>query len=321
MTRQILVTGASGFLGSAVVGRLVADGWAARAATHLSESHFPNTVARFHGAALDGSYNWGPALEGCDVVVHTAARVHQMRDASADPLEAYRKTNVAGTLRLAREAANAGVRRFVFLSSIKVNGELTRGTPFRSNDPPAPVDAYGISKLEAETGLRRLAAETGIEVVVIRPVLVYGPGVRANFASLMRWLARGIPLPFGSVKNQRSLVGLQNVVDLVSTCTHHPSAANEVFLVSDGEDLSTPDLLRRTGNALGRPARLVPVPPRLLRATAGIVGGIGVRRLIDSLQVDITHTRQRLGWSPPMSVDDGLRAAARWFLSQARGNA
>ncbi len=236
-----------------------------------------------------------------------------MDDTSADPLAAFRQTNTAGTLHLARQAAAAGVRRFVFVSSVKVNGEGTaEGSPFTAADAPAPQDPYGISKMEAEQGLRQIAVDTGMEVVIVRPPLVYGPGVKANFATLMRWLQRGIPLPLGAVTdNRRSLVALDNLVDLLITCIHHPAAANQTFLVSDGEDLSTTALLRRMGQALGKPALLLPVPPALLALGAKVLGkGDVAQRLLGSLQVDITHTRETLGWTPPIGVDEGLRRAA-----------
>jgi len=239
-----------------------------------------------------------------------------MDDATRDPLAAFRAVNVAGTLRLARQAAEAGVRRFVFISSIKVNGEQTEpGQTFSAADAPDPQDPYGISKAEAEAGLMALAAETGMELVVIRPPLVYGPGVKANFLSMMHWLARGVPLPFGSVDdNQRSFVALDNLVDLIATCIDHPAAANQVFLAGDGEDLSTTALLRRLAAAMGVPARLLPVPVWALRTGARLVGkGAVFQRLCANLQVDISKARQVLGWNPPISVDEGLRRAAVGF--------
>jgi nucleoside-diphosphate-sugar epimerase len=246
-------------------------------------------------------------------VLHLAARVHVMNDTSADPLQAFREANTQATLRLGRQAAAMGVRRFVFVSSIKVNGEATRqGRPFTANDAAAPEDPYGMSKAEAEAGLRQIATETGMEIAIVRPPLVYGPGVKANFAALIHALRRGLPLPLGSVtNNRRSLVALDNLVDLLLTCIDHPAAANQTFLVSDGEDLSTTGLLQRLGLAMGRPARLIPVPPALLRLGATLIGkGDVAQRLLGNLQVDIAHTRHTLGWAPPVSVDEGLRRAA-----------
>jgi len=235
-----------------------------------------------------------------------------MSDTAADPLDEFRRVNVQGTLNLARQAAAAGVKRFAFVSSIKVNGESTQlGAPFKADDVPAPNDAYGLSKMEAEHGLREIALQTGIDVVIIRPPLVYGPGVKANFAAMMRWLQRGAPLPLGAIHNQRSLVALDNLVDLIVTCLSHPAAANQTFLVADGEDVSTTGLLRRMGQALGRPARLVPVPASWLKLAAAMVGKPDVaQRLCGSLQVDIEKTRRLLGWTPPISLDEGLKKAA-----------
>jgi nucleoside-diphosphate-sugar epimerase len=245
-------------------------------------------------------------------MVHLAARVHVMRDESLDPLSEFRKSNVEGTLRLATQVAQARVKRFIFISSVKVNGEQTQaGHPFRADDLPAPQDPYGISKLEAEVGLREIARQTGMEVVIIRPPLVYGPGVKANFASMVKWLQRGVPLPLGAVHNQRSLVALDNLVDLIITCIDHPAAANQTFLVSDGEDVSTTELLRRMAAALKAPARLIPVPQYLLEWGATLAGKQAVsQRLFSSLQVDIMSTRKLLGWAPPVSLDQGLAQVA-----------
>jgi len=243
-----------------------------------------------------------------------------MNEDAGDPLAEFRRVNVDGTLRLARQAAEAGVRRFVFVSSIKVNGEHSQpGHPFTADEIPAPGDPYGVSKCEAEAGLRALSQETGMEVVIIRPPLVYGPGVKANFLAMMRWLQRGVPLPLGGVTaNRRSLVFLDNLVDLIVTCIDHPAAANQTFLVSDDEDLSTAALLRRMAAALGRPARLVPVPAGLIVFGAKLIGRPGIaQRLCGSLQVDIGKTKAFLGWAPPISVDEGLRRTAEhWLESQ-----
>ncbi len=260
---------------------------------------------------------WHHAVVGADVLVHTAARVHMINDTAIHPLTDFRRVNVEGTLNLAQQAARAGVRRFVFISSIKVNGENTLpGKPYRAYDDPAPVDAYGISKYEAEQGLRDFASATSMESVIIRPVLVYGPGVKANFASMMRWVHRGVPLPLGGIHNKRSLVALDNLVDLILTCSMNPAAANQVFLVGDGEDLSTTELLRRIGTALGKPARLFSAPAGMLEGAASVFGRRDLaRRLCGSLQVDITKTRDLLGWSPVVSVDEGLRKTAQYFLS------
>jgi nucleoside-diphosphate-sugar epimerase len=269
-------------------------------------------------SGLEPDTDWQNALKGVDVVIHSAARVHVMEDKASDPLAAFRKVNVEGTLNLARQAAELGVRRFISISSIKVNGEGTSlGMPYLADAQPAPADPYGISKMEAEQGLRELAAESGMEVVIIRPPLVYGPGVKANFLNMMRWLHKGVPLPFGAIHNRRSLVALDNLVDLIVTCIGHPAAANQTFLVSDGEDLSTTELLRGMGTALGKPARLLPVPSWLLETGAAMLGKQALsQRLCGSLQVDISKTRELLNWTPPVSVDEALRKTAKHFLEQ-----
>ena len=258
---------------------------------------------------LDKPIDWSSVISGQDVVVHTAARAHIMKDECADPLSVYRAVNSAGTLNLASQAAAAGVKRFIFISSIKVNGEQTvTGQPFSWHDRPSPDDFYGTSKHEAEQGLRALASETGMEVVIIRPPLVYGPGVKGNFASMIKLVGKGLPLPLGAVHNKRSLVALDNLVDLIVTCIDHPGAANETFLVSDGEDLSTTQLLQGVAEAMGKPSRLIPVPVSLLQFGATLLGKKAVaQRLLGSLQVDISHTQKCLNWTPPLTVKQGLQ--------------
>ncbi len=316
---MILLTGASGFVGGALATRL--QGKKAYRAVLRSPCEAPFSAGShqvFYGD-LSAAQDWREAVHDVDCVVHCAARVHVMDDRASDPLTAYRRVNVEGTLRLARQAAAAGVRRLIFISSVKAIGESTRaGHPFSADQPPSPTDAYGLSKLEAERGLRDLASATGMEVVIIRPPLVYGPGVKANFRSLMKWLTRRVPLPFGAIDNRRSLVGIDNLVDLVVTCIDHAAAANQVFLVSDDDDLSTSELLLRLGEALGRPARLIPVPERWLRVAASMIGKPELaHRLLSSLQLDVTKTRERLGWKPVVTVDEGLRrTAAHWLASQ-----
>ncbi len=288
---SLLITGSTGFVGQALVKRL--NEWPVRLATRAD------------------SENWEKVLIGITTVVHLAARVHIMHDTESDPLAAFRAVNMDGTLNLARRAAATGVKRFVFVSSIKVNGESTPpGRAFAESDAPTPQDAYGQSKHEAEQGLRQLAAETGMEVVIIRPPLVYGPGVKANFAALMRAVQRGWPLPLGAVHNQRSLVALDNLVDFIITCITHPQAANQTFLVSDGQDLSTTELVRGMAHAAGVPSRLLPVPVWALKGGAGLLGkGDAVQRLCGNLQIDISKACRLLGWTPPVSVDEGLRRA------------
>ena len=312
----VLVTGASGFVGSALCARMRLDGHSVLGTVRRLDSNRNGSQAAAIGN-LAPDTNWTALLKNVDGVVHLAACVHMMADKSADPLTEFRRVNGHGTTALARQAAAAGVKRFVFLSSIKVNGEFTKlGKPFTADDFPAPIDPYGISKHEAEQSLRQIAAETGMEVVIIRSPLVYGPGVKANFRAMMNWLARGLPLPLAAVtENRRSLVALDNLVDLIATCLDHPSAANQTFLVSDGEDLSTAALLKRTAQALGHPARLFPIPPLLLRLAASIFNKQeAYQRLCGSLQIDITRTKRLLGWAPPISVDEGLSRAAAGFI-------
>jgi nucleoside-diphosphate-sugar epimerase len=307
---KVLITGGTGFVGQLLARTIQAQGQNVVRAVRQAQ---PDSVLI---STVDGSTSWHEALQGCDSVVHLAARVHVMNDKSTDPVREFRRVNVEGTAHLARQAAAAGVRRLVFLSSVKVNGEATQeGRPFTADDAPAPEDPYGMSKHEAEQALCQIAADKGMEVVIIRPPLVYGPGVKANFESMMRWLARGVPLPLAAVtQNRRSLVALDNLVDLIVTCLNHPAAANQTFLASDGEDLSTAELLKRMSAAMGKPARLFYVPQALLKLATRLSNKLGTyQRLCGSLQVDITKTRQLLGWTPPVSVDEGLRRAAEGF--------
>lgn len=307
------MTGGSGFVGSALISRLCqCDDVQVVALVRGSLSHMFTNVEPIPVRSIDSDLPALPLL-GIDTVIHCAARVHQMGDSS---LSEYRRVNVGGTLALARQAAAAGVRRFIFISSIKVNGESTvLGSPFSAADIPAPVDPYGISKYEAEQGLFELSDNTGMEVVVIRPVLVYGPGVKANFSTMMRWLYKSIPLPLGAIDNRRSLIALNNLVDLIVTCIDHPNAAKQVFLASDGNDLSTSQLLTKLATALERPLRLFAVPAWLLFAAATVVGKKPMAdRLFDSLQVDIQKTREYLDWHPPLSLDDALAQTASYFI-------
>ena len=313
----VLVTGASGFIGSALMKSLrVRFSREVRGAVRTQTRHAGASSDLVVVGELGSHTDWRIALDGINAVVHTAARVHMMHDRASNPLEEFRRTNVVSTLNLAKQAVAAGVRRFIFLSSIKVNGTSTPiDRPFSATDRPMPEDAYGVSKYEAEVGLRALGRETGLEVVIIRPVLVYGPRVKANFRSMMSWIEKGLPLPLGSIENSRSLVALDNLIDLLHLCLHHPAAPDNVFLVSDGEDLSTPELLRRTAAALGRPHRLVQVPESVLRWSARLLGREELaERLLSSLRVDIEETRVLLGWNPPVTVDEALKDTARSFL-------
>lgn len=307
---KILLTGATGFVGSAVLNRLRnVPGYRVVSAVRSSAVYAAGNTETVVVGNIDRSTDYSTAIAGVDVVIHIAARAHIMRDEVAEPLEEYRKVNVEGTLNLALQAAEAGVHRFIFISSIKVNGEQTsEGKPFTAENHPAPEDAYGISKMEAEQGLQALSAEAGLELVIIRPPLVYGPGVKGNFASMIRLVQKGIPLPFGAVHNKRSLVGVDNLVDLIVRCIDHPAAANQVFLAGDGEDVSTTELLRRVGLAMGKPTRLVPIPAGILQFGATLVGKKAMaQRLLGSLQVDISKTCEMLDWKPPYTVDEGLR--------------
>jgi UDP-glucose 4-epimerase len=314
---RALVTGANGFVGQPLCEAIFRQRWQVVAAIR-SSCQLPAGVESVLVGAINGETNWTEQLRGVELIIHLAARVHIMRDEAIDPLADFRLVNVEGTLNLARQAAQAGVRRFIFLSSIKVNGEQTLpGQPFTEEDLPAPLDPYSISKYEAEKGLRELALQTGMEVVIIRPPLVYGPGVKANFLNMMRWLHKGVPLPFASINNRRSLVALDNLLDLIVVCLEHSAAANQTFIVSDGEDLSTTELLRRMAHALGRPVRLMPIPASFLEAGAALLGKRDMaQRLCGSLQVDITKARTLLGWNPPISVDEALRRTAQGFLHE-----
>lgn len=310
-----LVTGATGFVGRFLCTRLLADGFRVRGTLLASEK----PAALIYGVEpvtvkpLAADTPWTHSLAGVDVIIHLAARVHIMNDTSADPLSEFRKVNVDGTAQLAREAAKAGVKRFIFISSIKVNGEESSRS-YTTESPAAPSDPYGISKWEAEKALRKIEAETGLEVVVVRPTLVYGPGVKANFLNMMNIITKGIPLPLASITNKRSLIYVGNLVDALAICASHPAAAGNTYLVSDGEDVSTPELIRRTAKALELPARLFPVPVSLMRAAGKLTGKCGaVNRLTGSLTVDSSKIRQELGWNPPFTMEEGLAETARWF--------
>jgi nucleoside-diphosphate-sugar epimerase len=319
-TKKVLVSGASGFVGTALCAELFHLDYSVRAAVRSAPIPLKNNGTVFVGE-INGETDWSQALPGIKVLVHLAARVHVMKDNAANPLEAFRKVNVNGTLNLARQAAKAGVQRFIFISSIKVNGESTLpDQPYSAADQPAPIDPYGISKREAEDELRQLAIQTGMDVVIIRPHLVYGPGVKGNFHTMLHWLEMGVPLPLGAIHNKRSFVALDNLVDLIITCINHPAAGNQTFLVGDNEDLSTTELLQRLGNSLGKPARLLPLPVWLLNTGAKILVKHDIaQRLSDSLQVDISKTRTLLNWNPPMTVDEALKKTATDFLQTTLG--
>jgi nucleoside-diphosphate-sugar epimerase len=305
----VLVTGASGFVGSRLCARLVEDGRFRVRATSRRPYHPPVGVESAMTGDIGPVTDWAAALSGVSVLVHLASRAHVMRDTSADALREFRRVNVAGTEALLRQAVAAGVRRVVYVSSVKVNGES--GTHSEA-DSPCPEGAYAISKFEAEQVLHRFAHEAPIEIVIVRPPLVYGPGVRANFQALLRFVRSGVPLPFGAIRNLRSFVSLDNLVDFIVTCIVHPAAAGETFFVSDGDDLSTAELIRRIAHAFDRPARLLPVPEPLLYAAAALVGRRAVaKKTLGSFRVNISKAKRLLGWAPPCRMDDELRRIAK----------
>lgn len=308
---MILVTGASGFVGTALCRQLRARGVDVRGAIRSG-----GAAGQVAVGALGPSTDWRRALLGCESVIHLAARVHVMSDTEHDPLRAYREVNLDATVNLGRQAAQAGVKRFVFVSSVKVNGESTSTRAFGATDVPAPCDPYGQSKLEAECALRALSDETGLELVIVRPPLVYGPGVKANFLNLMKLVRRGWPLPLASIRNRRSMVALDNLVDLLILCSRHPDAAGGTFMVSDGNDVSIAELIRMIASAMGKPALMVPVPMALLGAGARLLGkGAMVERLMGSLQVDMRATESRLDWSPIISTQAAIDQTVEYFLA------
>jgi nucleoside-diphosphate-sugar epimerase len=323
---NILVTGANGFIGRALCKRLLAEGWRVRGAVRskVGRVALPAGIEAVSIGAIDADTEWGESLGDIDTVVHLAARVHVMDDAASDPLAAYRQVNVEGTKCLAIAAANAGVKRFVYISSVKVNGEKTevRGQEgelkeaFSEKDVPAPQDPYAVSKWEAEQVLNDIAGERGLEVVTLRPPLVYGPGVRANFLRLVKLVKLGVPLPFGCVKNRRSLIYVGNLVDAIVTCMTNPNAAGKTYLVSDGEDVSTPDLIRRIAAASNRRVLMLPVPVWVMRAAGRMIGrSEELERLFGSLTVDISKIHSELNWYPPFTMEDGIRETVFWYKS------
>lgn len=320
---RVLVSGANGFIGSALLRRLITlDGITAVAGVRRAGTLVNEKLAcevRVLGDLAMASLSVD-SLRSIDVVVHTAARVHVMRELVSDPLAAYREVNVDGTLHLAKIAAQAGVKRFVFISSVKVNGEETLpDKAFTTFDAPCPLDAYGVSKWEAEQALQKFCKKVGMEWVIIRPPLVYGPGVKANFQRLMASLARGTPLPFGALHNKRSLVALDNLVDLLAICVKHPSAANQVFMVSDGDDISVAELTKLLALVLQHPARTLPIPRYWLRIGLAAIGrGLVAQRLCCELRVDIAKTNSLLSWRPPYTVEEALRKTAEHFLDRQK---
>ena len=311
--RRVLLTGATGFVGLPLTAKLLSAEFDVVVAVRKLSSDFSSSVRQHVVADLLPDTEWLSPLKDVDVVIHAAARVHIMNDNVANPLSEFRKVNTAGTLNLARQAAESGVKRFIFISSIKVNGEMTApGSLFVPDDNITVVDPYGLSKYEAEQGLLALAKNTSMEVVIIRPPLIYGPGVKANFHSLLKWTNRGLPLPFALIKNKKSFVALDNLVDFIIQCINHPKAANEIFLISDGEDVSTAELLRKIAKAFDKKAILLPIPVSLMKVVAKGLGKEDVAsRLFGSLQVDSSKARDLLGWEPVVTMDEQLKKMAK----------
>lgn len=302
---SFLVTGANGFVGKFLCAELKRRNFLLKAALRTSDNDF-NNIEQVFVASINGATDWSAALKDIDVVIHLAARVHVMADFSADPLAEFRQVNVEGTRQLAVSAVRAGAKRFVYVSSIKANGEEA-DKPYTEFDKPNPHDFYGISKWEAEQAVYQVSAETGLQVVIVRPPLVYGAGVKGNFAQMIKIISKGIPLPFASVKNLRSFIYVENLVDALILCATHPSAAGHTYLVSDGEDVSTPELLNKLGKALAKPAHLFACHPSILRLAGYLTGKTAqVNRLVGSLQVDSSKIKQELGWLPPIVFADAI---------------
>lgn len=320
--KHTLITGVSGFVGRNLSKRMIDEGWQVRG-TILASEIPPNITMGIEPIVIEPigpNTNWKDALTGIDTVIHLAARVHIMRETASDPLEEFRITNTEGTVQLAKRASNAGVKRFVFMSTIGVNGNCSEKLKFTESCIPAPHNPYSISKWEAEKRLADISVKTGMEIVVIRAPLVYGPGNPGNFLSLMQIISKGLPLPFKSIVNLRSFLYVGNLADALTTCSTHPAAAGKTYLVSDGEDVSTPDLIRRVADALDKPARLIPFPPGLMRLAGRISSRTAtVERLVGSLRVDCSRIRRELGWSPPFTMEQGLRETAEWYKNKVKG--
>lgn len=317
--KSILVTGADGFVGRRLCSVLMDASYPVRGASLDAECArgVPAGADVVRVGSIGPATDWGPALDGIDTVVHLAARVHVMRDCSTDPLAEYRSVNVAATQCLAHAAVRAGVRRLIFLSTIKVLGECTTRSPFSERHQPRPLDPYSVSKLEAENVLRGIAGTSNLEVVILRPPLIYGPCVKGNFLRLMEGIRSGSILPLAGIQNRRSLLGIDNLADLIRTCVENSAAAGETFVVSDGEDISTPDLVRRLAAHMGRRPRMVPFPMSIMRYVARVVGkGDAVDRLCSDLRVDASKARRMLNWAPPVSLEAGLAATVRWFRNE-----
>ncbi|OIN94872.1 MAG: hypothetical protein AUJ48_04315 [Deltaproteobacteria bacterium CG1_02_45_11] len=315
---RVLITGADGFIGKALCAEMVSRGWKVRASVRSRNKirSISQEIEIIETGSIGPDTEWAHALDNVESVVHLAGRVHVMEDSSSDPLSEYRIVNTAATEKLARSAASSGVRRFIFMSTVKVNGE-GRGVPYCEDDIPGPSDPYGISKWEAEKIIKAIANETGMEAVIIRAPMVYGPEVKANFLRLLKAVDRGIPMPLYGIKNKRSMIYLGNLVDAIVTCINHPKAAGQTYLVSDGEDVSTPELIRRVAIALGKPSRLFPLPAPILRFTGKIFGKTdAVERILGSLTINSAKIRNELNWQPPFTMQQGLKETAQWYLKK-----
>ena len=316
--KTIFITGSTGFVGTALCRRMLLEGWRVCAAvrTLFDQERLPPGIESVPIGSIGPETIWAPLLAGMDIIVHLAARTHVTRELDQNSLQAYLSINVEGTERLARSAAAAGVKRFIYLSSVKVNG-AGKEEPYSELDAPAPKDAYGISKTEAEKVLHRVSAETGMQIVIIRPPLVYGPGVKANFLRLMQIVDRRIPLPMSRIQNSRSMIYRDNLVDAIMTCIVEKNAAGKTYLVSDGEDVSTPELIRRIAASLERKACLFPVSPKLIQRAGKCIGITSVvYRLLGTLTVDSSRIQKELNWTPPYTMERGLEETAKWFKRQ-----
>lgn len=319
LSQSLFITGATGFVGFSLIKRLLRESGGLIAAVLPGEDAGQLPVAVKQGTVepLSESSDYTTALQNVDIVIHLAARVHVMQETATEPLLEFRKVNLHGTERLARQAADAGVKRFVFMSTIGVNGNASGSRAFTESDVPSPHNDYSVSKLEAENSLKKISEETGMEVVIVRAPLVYGPGNPGNFLSLLRNIAKGTPLPLASIYNYKSFLYVENLTDALALCATHPDAAGQTYLVADGEDISTPELIRRVASALGRPSRLFPFPPVFMRFAGKFLGkSAAVERLLGSLQVDSSKIRKELGWTPPFTMEQGLAETAKWFKRQ-----
>jgi len=321
---MILVTGANGFVGSALIERLGAEGMPVRAAVRTSaaasmlRAKYPQADVATVGE-IGPATAWRDALVSVDALVHLASRVHVMRETEPDPLSAFRSVNTQGSIALARAAATTGVKRFIYLSTVKVLGERTEREPFSDASIPRTADPYAVSKQEAEATLFRIESETGMGVTVLRPPLVYGVGVKGNFLRLLAWVRAGYPLPLGAIHNQRSLLYLGNLVDAIVTLLARPVEPGRAYVLRDGADVSTPDLIRRLAQQMDVPARLLPIPAWGLHLAGRITGRVeAVRRLTDSLAVDDTRFRHEAGWAPRYTLDQGLSETVDWYLATRR---